>query len=80
MIAEITTEVCIQQSMKTFFEKEQSIFWLRLQGKNMSEIAIILRYHDASSVKKAIKLIGQKIIDAGVVDPEQLTGRSFNKQ
>ena len=80
MIAEITTAVCIQQSMKVLSEKEQSILRLRLQGKNMSEIAIALGYHDASGVKKAIKRIGQKLIDAGVVDPDQLTGRSFNKQ
>ena len=79
MIAEITTEVCIQQSMKALSEKEQSILRLRLQGKNMSEIATVLGYHDASGVKKAIKRIGQKLIDAGVVDPEQLAGRKIAK-
>ena len=79
MIAEITTEVCIQQSMKVLSEKEQSILRLRLQGKNMSEIAVALGYHDASGVKKAIKRIGQKLIDAGVVDPELLTGRKIAK-
>lgn len=73
MIAEITTEVCIQQSMKALSEKEQSILRLRLQGKNLTEIATALGYHDASGVKKAIKLI-----DAGVVDPEQLTGRKIS--
>ena len=78
MIAEITTEVCIQQSMKAISEKEQSILRLRLQGKNMSEIAAALGYHDASGVKKAIKRIGQKLIDAGVVDPGQLTGRKIS--
>ena len=78
MIAEITTEVCIQQSMKALSEKEQSILRLRLQGKNMSEIATILGYHDASGVKKAIKRIGRKLIDAGVVDPDQLTGRKIS--
>ena len=78
MIAEITTEFCIQQSMKALSEKEQSILRLRLQGKNMSEIATILDYHDASGVKKAIKRIGQKLIDAGVVDPNQLTGRKIS--
>ncbi|MBQ4121205.1 MAG: hypothetical protein IJD35_04230 [Clostridia bacterium] len=77
-IAEITTEVCIQQSMKALSEKEQSILRFRLQGKNMSEIATILGYHDASGVKKAIKRIGQKLIDAGVVDPDQLTGRKIS--
>ena len=46
----------------------------------MSEIATALGYHDASDVKKAIKRIGQKLIDAGVVDSNQLTGRSLNKQ
>ena len=77
MIAEITTEVCIQQSMKVLSEKEQSILRLRLQGKNMTEIASMLGYHDASGVKKAIKRIGQKLIGAGVVDPEQLMGRKI---
>ena len=77
MIAEITTEVCIQQSMKALSEKEQKILRLRLQGKNMSEIATALGYHDASGVKKAIKRIGQKLIDAGVFDPSQLTGRKL---
>ncbi len=78
MIAEITTEVCIQQSMKALSEKEQRILRLRLQGKNMSEIATALGYHDASGVKKAIKRIGQKLIDAGVVDPNQLNGRKIS--
>ena len=64
--------------MKALSEKEQSILRLRLQGKNMSEIATILGYHDASGVKKAIKRIGQKLIDAGVVDPDQLTGRKIS--
>ena len=45
----------------------------------MSEIATALGYHDASGVKKAIKRIGQKLIDAGVVDPEQLAGRKIAK-
>ena len=45
----------------------------------MSEIATILGYHDASGVKKAIKRIGQKLIDAGVVDPELLTERKIAK-
>ena len=44
----------------------------------MSEIATILGYHDASGVKKEIKRIGQKLIDAGVVDPEQLAGRKIS--
>lgn len=78
MIAEITTEVCIQQGMKALSVKEQSILRLRLQGKNMSEIATVLGYHDASGVKKALKRIGQKLIDAGVVDPTQLTGRKIS--
>ena len=43
----------------------------------MSEIAAALGYHDASGVKKAIKRIGQKLIDADVVDPGQLTGREL---
>ena len=77
MIAEITTEACIQQSMKVLSEKEQKILRLRLQGKNMSEIATALGYHDASGVKKAIKRMGQKLIDAGVVDPSQLMGREL---
>ena len=77
MIAEITAEVCIQQSMKALSEKEQNILRLRLQGKNMSEIATVLGYNDASGVKKAIQRIGQKLIDAGVVDPAQLTGRKI---
>ena len=64
--------------LKALSEKEQSILRLRLQGKNMSEIATALGYHDASGVKKAIKRIGQKLIDAGVVDPNQLTGRKIS--
>lgn len=78
MIAEITTEVCIQQGMKALSEKEQRILRLRLQGKNMSEIATMLGYHDTSGVKKAIKRIGQKLIDTGVVDPNQLAGRKIS--
>ena len=63
--------------MKVLSEKEQKILRLRLQGKNMSEIVAALGYHDVSGVKKAIKRIGQKLIDAGVVDPSQLTGREL---
>ena len=61
----------------SFRKREQKILRLRLQGKNMSEIATALGYHDASGVKKAIKRIGQKLIDVGVVDPSQLTGREL---
>ena len=64
--------------MKAFSEKEQNILRLRLQGKNMSEIASALGYHDASGVKKAIKRIGQKLLDAGIVDPDRLTGRKIS--
>ncbi len=45
----------------------------------MSEIATVFDYHDAGGVKNGIKRIEKKLIDAGVVDPVQLTGRAFIK-
>ena len=72
VIKEVAAKMTVEQCFALCTPKEKEILELNLKGKTLSYIAEKVGYHDASGVSKAIKRIGKKLIDAGIVSEEEV--------